>query len=253
MASYSSVCAKALGEVPLASVSLGTVRAFYAQPPALREQLKGLAQLCTQRLVAEYGDVPATLGSKELRGQFAALPVEAVLAFARTSTLRVTSENDVLVRSTGGGRGERAGLRRALADGMDVWMDWTAGLDGLGHGVQQLDGWILQSTALDRVHGTTKEGPARSSTCESAPHACRLQALLCAIWATAPGPMLTPPPPPVSCHQLPAKRSAHPSHPPLSPPRRAPGESPAPGEALTHLLPAPAQHLAVGPAHAALN
>jgi hypothetical protein len=37
-----------------------------------------------------------------------------------------------------------------------------------------MDGWILQSTAPDRVHETMNEGPARSSTCEPAPHACRL-------------------------------------------------------------------------------
>ncbi len=33
-----------------------------------------------------------------------------------------------------------------------------------------MDGWILQSTAPDRVLGATNDGPARSSTCESAPH-----------------------------------------------------------------------------------
>jgi hypothetical protein len=37
-----------------------------------------------------------------------------------------------------------------------------------------MDGWILQSTAPDRVHETMNEGPARSSTCEPAPHACLL-------------------------------------------------------------------------------
>ena len=35
-------------------------------------------------------------------------------------------------------------------------------------------GWILQSTAPDKVHETMNEGPARSSTCEPAPHACLL-------------------------------------------------------------------------------
>jgi hypothetical protein len=40
---------------------------------------------------------------------------------------------------------------------------------------QTLDGLILQSTAPNRVHGTMNpRGPARSSTCESAPHACRV-------------------------------------------------------------------------------
>ncbi len=37
-----------------------------------------------------------------------------------------------------------------------------------------MDGWILQSTAPDKVHETMNEGPARSSTCEPAPHACLL-------------------------------------------------------------------------------
>jgi hypothetical protein len=54
------------------------------------------------------------------------------------------------------------------------------GLRGLSTGIPGglMDGWGLQPMAPDRVHGTMKEGPARSSTCGSAPHACRLHALL---------------------------------------------------------------------------
>jgi hypothetical protein len=110
-----AACAKALGAVPLDSVTLDTVRALYAQPPALQEQLGGLAQLCTQRLMAEYGDVPATLSSGERLDQLGTLPVAAVVAFVESDDLRMTSENDVLVRgrwSAGreGERKERAGV-----------------------------------------------------------------------------------------------------------------------------------------------
>ncbi len=101
VATCAAACAKALGGVPLDSVTLDTVRALYAQPPALREQLGGLAQLCTQRLVAEFGDVPATLGSGERLDDFEELPLEAVLALTCSDDLRVTSENDVLVRGRG--------------------------------------------------------------------------------------------------------------------------------------------------------
>jgi hypothetical protein len=111
VATCAAACAKALGAVPLDSVTLDTVRALYAQPPALQEQLGGLAQLCTQRLVAEYGNVPATLERNDLEWNLVSeLPLEAVLPFARSDDLRVTSENDVLVRGRGGRK--RAGGRR---------------------------------------------------------------------------------------------------------------------------------------------
>ncbi len=107
-----AACAKALAALKPEALSADVVHALYADvlTDATRQQLQGFANVCTAWLLARFGDVPATLASDELRGQFGALPVQAATAFVCSDDLRATCENDVLVRArvVGLGRGCRA-------------------------------------------------------------------------------------------------------------------------------------------------
>ncbi len=85
-------------------------------PAHLRGRLQGFEQRCTAALLVElaraasgtdgllaplllaFGDVPATLGEEGLWRAVKVLPFPSMLQLVSSNELRVTSENDVLVR-----------------------------------------------------------------------------------------------------------------------------------------------------------
>jgi hypothetical protein len=117
-----AACAKALAALKPEALTADVVHALYADvlTDATRQQLQDFAKVCTAWLLAQFGDVPATLASDELRGQFGALPVEAAAALACSDDLCATSENDVLVRASVCGGGGVASARTGGSGCRDV-------------------------------------------------------------------------------------------------------------------------------------
>ncbi len=110
------------GEATHGCVSLPLLDAFSALPPGLQRQLPAFWTGCQEAVVAlalegratpgglpalllaAFGDVPAVLADPAQLGAALSLPAWAFLELLSRDELRVTSENDVLVRLERGGR-----------------------------------------------------------------------------------------------------------------------------------------------------